>query len=243
MRRLNRIGVILSSTTVIIVGLTTLIGLLLGDFVGSWLWLKNIPVAGDFLGFLPDNFMLPTAGIATVFIQIAVLTIAMSIIVGIFNLLGVNTVRMFRTIREYPNSRVMAAINSAIIIVTFIATLILYIIDQNGDSRRSMILLEDVQVPIEAALSGLLFFALVYGAFRMLRDRTSYSRILFIVTVLVVLLGALPFTTMERLTMFTDWILLVPVQAGASGILLGIALATVVTGLRILIGQDRTYGE
>ena len=35
----------------------------------------------------------------------------------------------------------------------------------------------------------------------------------------------------------------VPVNAGASGILLGIALATVVAGVRVLIGQDRTYGE
>lgn len=243
MRRLNRIGVILSTTTVIIVGIATLMGLLLGDFVGSWQWLKNIPAVGQVFGFLPDTFALPTAGLATIFIQIAVLTVAMSIIVGIMNLLGVNAVRMFKTIREYPNSQIMAGINSLIVIVVFIATLILYIIDQGGTDNRSMILLEDVQVPIETALAGLLFFALVYGAFRILRDRTTYSRILFIVTVLVILLGALPFATLDNVTVFTDWILLVPVQAGTSGILLGIALATVVTGLRILIGQDRTYGE
>ena len=33
----------------------------------------------------------------------------------------------------------------------------------------------------------------------------------------------------------------VPVSAGARGMLLGIALATVVTGLRVLLGQDRSY--
>lgn len=243
MSRLNRIGVIFSTTVVIIVGVITLIGLLLGDFTGSWLWLKNLPIVGDFAGGLPDTYTLSTDFFSTLFIRIAVLTMAMSIIVGIMNLLGVNSVRMFRTIREYPNSQITAGINSAIVMIVFVATLVVYIIDQNGDSRRSVLLLEDVQVPIEAALSGLLFFALVYGAFRILRDKVTYSRILFIVAVLVVLLGALPFSTLENVTTFTDWILLVPANAGVSGILLGIALATVVTGLRILTGQDRTYGE
>jgi hypothetical protein len=35
----------------------------------------------------------------------------------------------------------------------------------------------------------------------------------------------------------------VPVSAGARGILLGIALATVVIGVRALIGQDRSYRD
>jgi hypothetical protein len=34
-----------------------------------------------------------------------------------------------------------------------------------------------------------------------------------------------------------------PFSAGGRGILLGIALATLVTGVRVLIGQDRSYGE
>jgi len=35
----------------------------------------------------------------------------------------------------------------------------------------------------------------------------------------------------------------VPVSAGARGILLGIALAITVAGVRVLIGQDRSYRE
>jgi hypothetical protein len=44
-------------------------------------------------------------------------------------------------------------------------------------------------------------------------------------------------------TIVRDWLLAVPVSAGARGILLGIALATVVTGVRVLIGQDRSYRD
>jgi hypothetical protein len=67
--------------------------------------------------------------------------------------------------------------------------------------------------------------------------------ILFIITVEIVLIGALPLPGIAPLTVLTDWLMRVPVNAGARGILLGIALATLVTGLRVLIGQDRTYGE
>jgi hypothetical protein len=38
------------------------------------------------------------------------------------------------------------------------------------------------------------------------------------------------------------WIAQVPAMAGARGLLLGIGLGIVATGLRILIGSDRPYG-
>jgi hypothetical protein len=39
-----------------------------------------------------------------------------------------------------------------------------------------------------------------------------------------------------------SWIVSVPALGGARGILLGIALGTIATGLRILMGSDRPYG-
>jgi hypothetical protein len=106
-----------------------------------------------------------------------------------------------------------------------------------------MILLETVQFPVEAALAGLLLFALVYGAFRMMRDRVTWSATLFIVTLLLVLLGALPVANGEVVQDVYEWLLEIPVTAGARGLLLGIALATLVTGMRVLIGIDRSYRE
>jgi hypothetical protein len=38
------------------------------------------------------------------------------------------------------------------------------------------------------------------------------------------------------------WIVQVPSVGGARGILLGVALGTIATGLRILMGSDRPYG-
>jgi len=104
-----------------------------------------------------------------------------------------------------------------------------------------MMLLETVQISVESALAGLLFFALVFGAYRMMRYKVTGWGILFISAVLLVLLGSLPLTELEPVTDVRDWVMNIPVSAGGRGILMGIALATVVTGVRVLIGQDRSY--
>ena len=97
-----------------------------------------------------------------------------------------------------------------------------------------------MQVTVESSLAGLLLFALVYGASRVMSLRTSGWGALFVGTVLVVLAASLPLPLLAVLIPIRDWLLAVPVNAGARGILLGIALATIVAGARVLIGQDRS---
>jgi hypothetical protein len=45
----------------------------------------------------------------------------------------------------------------------------------------------------------------------------------------------------DQLPVIKDWVLDVPALAGARGILLGVALGTAATGLRVLLGLDRPY--
>jgi hypothetical protein len=112
-----------------------------------------------------------------------------------------------------------------------------------GQRSISTILLESVQVSIESALAGLVLFALVYGALRLMRRRVTWWGMLFTLVLLIILIGALPLPGTVGLLSVRDWLMAVPVSAGARGILLGIALATVVTGVRVLIGQDRSYRD
>ena len=111
------------------------------------------------------------------------------------------------------------------------------------DEEMNQVLLETVLVSVESALAGLVFFALVYGAYRVMRRHVSWSRTVFVLTLLVVLTGTLPFADLDAMKHARDWLLAVPVSAGARGLLLGIALGTVVTGMRVLIGVDRSYRE
>jgi len=195
----------LATAITISVGFLTVIGLLLGD-----------------------RFVL-FEGIAGVFLQLTTLTIALTIIIGIVNLLSVHVSRVGR--------RKKGAIYSFILVISFTAVIVSYAVDRDS----SMMLLETVQISVESALAGLLFFALVFGAYRMMRYKVTGWGILFISAVLLVLLGSLPLTELEPVTDVRDWVMNIPVSAGGRGILMGIALATVVTGVRVLIGQDRSY--
>lgn len=233
-RRLS-LRVILASSVAIFVGLSTFLGLILGDLSVSFSFLS--PVLSPLGISVADETTLRTDGLALLFIEIAVATIAISIVIGVLNLLGVHAVRFFRGFRE---RRLNPLLSSAAILISFMVSLLLLVLNPR-DGAIERFLLEDIIVPVESTLAGLLFFALVYGAFKYLRDDLDGYGLLFIGTVLLVLIGALP--NFARFDQLIGWLLTVPVNAGASGILLGIALATVVTGVRILIGQDRSYGE
>ena len=72
----------------------------------------------------------------------------------------------------------------------------------------------------------------------------SFETGLFVIFGVIVLLGQVPVGAVisnGQLPIIKDWVLDVPALAGARGILLGVALGTVATGLRVLVGIDRPY--
>ena len=234
LRALRRFVIILAAVIVIFVGFSTFLGLLFGQVpysIPETIFGAPVPAIGGASGVLTTDWF------ALIFIRIAVVTVALTIFIGVLNLLAVNS-------RRFITGSPSARLNSAVVLVMFIATITMYLIRPTIDGQDGFeFLLENVQVPIESALAGLVFFALVYGAARILHEKVTPAGLLFVLTVEIVLVGALPLPGIEPLSRLTDWFINVPVNAGARGILLGIALATLVTGLRVLIGQDRTYGE
>lgn len=179
------------------------------------------------------------AGPTEFFLQLVSITVAVTIIIGILNLLAVHLGRV--------RGRQTGWGYSLLLVFSALAVVILTVLERagvlRGEPAVTTILLEQVQVAVESAFAGLLLFALVYGAYRVLRKRVSGWGLLFVVALLIVLAGALPLSPLAALSAARDWLLAVPVSAGARGILLGIALATIVTGVRVLIGQDRSYRE
>jgi len=226
-----RLGSALATAIVIVVGLITFLGLTITPGMGNfYLFLNN------------DRFSLP--GIANVFLQLTVITLAITVLIGIFNLVVVHLGRVFG--RGKPVSQ---RINSLVLVVSAIGVIVLGALERagvlTGSPSPTTVLLEGVQVSIESALAGLVLFALVYGAFRLMRRRVTGSGLLFTFVLLLILTGALPFSTpgMRLVSIIRDWLVAVPVSAGARGILLGIALAVTVAGVRVLIGQDRSYRD
>lgn len=202
---MGRIATLIASALAISIGLIVLVGLLTGSTL---------------------------AGLTGLVLQIAVITAAMTVLIGVLNLLILHLRRIF--------GRERGIIYSITLVVSFLLVIALYVLDQ-PDARR--IVLEDVAVSIESTLSALLVFALVYGAYRLMRRRVTWAAVLFTAIVLITLLGAVPLSQLDLLEQLRAWILAVPASAGARGLLLGIALAAIIAGMRVLIGQERAVRE
>ncbi|RMG82479.1 MAG: hypothetical protein D6712_14570 [Chloroflexi bacterium] len=212
---MRRLGTALATAIVLLVGLVTLLGLLVGDNLGV-------------LSTVVESFGLRF--IAQFFVQVMAIVAAIMVLVGVFNLIAIHVTRVRRG----------GGIYSIALVTSFLAVVLAYMLNRQD---LSQFLLEDVQISVESALTALLYFALVYGGYRVLHHRVTWSRVLFVITVLFVLVAALPLGLPQAIVDFHTWLMNVPVNAGARGILIGIALATIVTGVRVLIGQDRSYRE
>lgn len=102
-----------------------------------------------------------------------------------------------------------------------------------------------VQRPLQATFFSLLAFFAATAAWRAFRVR-SMSSLVMLIACLLVLLGSIWLNAGEgwKLAVETrNWVMNVPVLAGARGILLGIALGTIVAGVRLLSGVERPYSD
>jgi len=102
-----------------------------------------------------------------------------------------------------------------------------------------------IQFPIETSLMAVLAISLTLAAARLLAHRLNLLSVVLVAVVLLLLIGAVPMVAAVApiLSNVRNWILRVPTVAGARGILLGVALGTIATGIRILTGSDRPYGD
>ena len=101
-----------------------------------------------------------------------------------------------------------------------------------------------IQVPVETSLLALLAVTLAFASLRLVQRRGGWMPVVFLASALAFLLlasGILPIKAETPVlgSLFT-FIHRLPL-AGARGILLGIALGSITTGLRVLLGADRPY--
>ena len=100
------------------------------------------------------------------------------------------------------------------------------------------------QAPVEASLLAILAVTLAYASLRLLKHRRNLMSLVFVISTVVFLFLNTGFLTtgenIPALNALLSALNRLPV-AGARCILLGIALGSLVTGLRILLGADRPY--
>ena len=109
-----------------------------------------------------------------------------------------------------------------------------------------------IYIPLSATIFSLLAFYVASASFRAFRAKSAMATIL-LVTAFIVMLGRVPigewltswaqghwysFLYIPRLT---DWIMEVMNMAGQRAVLMGAALGLIATGIKIILGIERSY--
>ncbi len=175
--------------------------------------------------------------IRSLLLQWAILLSAVAMFVGGINLSLVHI--------EKIRTRQKGGIYSALLVISLILTVLIGFLPAGSSGPVFALALDAIIVPAETTLLALLTVTLAYASIRLLGRRVDLMTFLFLGIALVTMLAATPFP-FGKIPILSDIVqplLIQPfVSGGVRGILLGIALGALTTGLRVLFGSDRPYG-
>lgn len=186
---------------------------------------------------LVGYFVPAVAPIQAIFLNWAIILAGAATLVGVLNLILVHGNKVAQ--------REKGGVYSAILLVCLFATFVFGLV-LGPDHPGMRLLVNGIIVPVEATLMALLAVTLLYASIRLLRRRTNVMSIVFLGTALLMLIASatLPFGEIGVLNNFLHpWFQHVLAMGGARGILIGVALGTLTTGLRVLLGAERPYGD
>lgn len=160
---------------------------------------------------------------------------AVALVLGIVNLFAVHLRRSFRR-NGY----------SLLLLLSMVAVFALAVTDEVGITEGWVdSIFFQIQVPLEAALASLLAFFLLFAGIRLLQRQRNVWSVLFLLTAIFLLFSQSPLPSgwgafIEPVRTFINGVL---VTAGMRGLLLGIALGTIMLSLRLLAGVERPYSS
>ena len=160
---------------------------------------------------------------------------AVALILGALNLLLIHLRRLFK-----------GNIYSAALVLSLLAMVAMPLTDRLGLTQDGAAqLFAWVQAPLEAALSALLAFFLLFAGMRLMQRGQRVWTALFLLTAILILLGSapLPGAVGNFFVTLRQTISGVVVNAGMRGILIGVALGAITMSLRLLAGAERPYNN
>ncbi|MCJ7435985.1 MAG: hypothetical protein MUO77_21095 [Anaerolineales bacterium] len=192
---------------------------------------------------LAGYFVPALAGLQTILLGWASIAAAMAAIVGALSLISVHGDK----VRRRGKGSIYSAVLLLGLFISFIPGLILGSVPPGLAGPIFGLLFKAIILPSQAALMSLLAITLLYSAVRLLRRRPDLMSIVFLISASLILLGSatlpLPFGGIPILSdLIRPWLTQILALGGARGILIGVALGSLLTGLRVLFGADRPYG-
>jgi hypothetical protein len=197
-----------------------------------------IAMAAGFLvlvDFFFDNLYLDALGVTL--IDWVVIIAAFALILGFLNVLAFHLRKIIQRQEGWPYSIALLVVAGTVLFGGLTSV-------QGYRAPLVRIVFDYVQTPLQASIFSLLAFYIASAGYRALRVRDLETSLL-VVACLVVLVGQAPLAryVWDQLPALKDWVLGVPSTAGARGMLIGVALGSLATGVRVLVGFDRPYSE
>jgi len=164
----------------------------------------------------------------------AMIIAGMAVLIGIYNLAVVHM--------EKIRTRQKGAMYGGLLVLSLVLTFGIGLVfgPENTFMRVAM---DAIIVPVEASLMAMLAVTLIYASIRLLRRRVDVMSVVFLLVAVIFLLAIMPTPfgpipgdqiILQITGMFS--------RGGARGLLIGVALGTLLTGLRVFFGVDRPYG-
>ena len=182
----------------------------------------------------------------------AIIVVAFGYVLGGANVLRLNFDGIYKRQSGWPYKIVL--------VVGLIATVTIGAIEGEGflnPGTRSKWIYDNIYSPMTATMFALLAFYIASAAFRAFRIRTVEAGLLA-VSALIVMIGRVPVGDAVvgwlthwsflpaglqnlKLSPFQEWVMEIPQNAAKRAILMGAALGVMATGLRVILGIERSY--
>lgn len=185
--------------------------------------------------------VIPIPPLANIITSWVGLLTAIALLLGILNLLAVHFNRFFRQRNIY----------SGVLVLSMVFVFVIAAADSltgSGQNTGIHTVFTWIQTPLEASLSALMAVFLLTTGFQLIKRQPTRWSWLFLVSALVTLLigtmtfsGLLPTGLKSILEQVRFWLNDVILLSGMRGLLIGIALGTIVLSIRILVGTERPY--
>jgi len=157
-----------------------------------------------------------------------------ALVLGAGSLIIHHTIRLQRRQKGWPYS-----------IVTLVGLAVAAVLGLGWGLRTGRpedIIYRNIQVPLGAAMFSILAFYMASASYRAFRARNKEATILLIAA-FVVMLGSVPIgtTIWTKIPIISEWVLTVPNMAAKRAIGFGIALGSIATALKIILGIERGW--
>ncbi len=199
----------------------------------------HIPILLGFLAgmFFMVQFFMPHQAIQGTYKELLVwlrVIASFGIVLGIASLVSRHFVKIRKRQHDWQYS--------IITLVSFVVVCVLGIVKGKQPGTFFAWNFSYVLVPLDATMFSLLAFFMASAAYRTFRARTPEATLLLIAAV-IVMLGRVPIgeSISRHLPGFTEWLMSVPTVAAKRAIIFGVALGSIATSLRIMLGIERSH--